>query len=167
MAVSNFYPHRSGNRYWDVWDWPQSIFGQHFGTDLNEIDNWVGPRRELAVQTGASQVTNNENKFEVRLDCSHFKPEEITVKTVDNNVIINGKHEEKLDKHGWVQREFTRRYALPEGCEVEKVASTLSPNGMLTIEAPKKPLLPLKDNERVVPIAVESGGHHKAVKGKK
>jgi crystallin alpha B len=94
----------------------------------------------LAQRSGVSEVKNDENKFSVRLDCSHFKPEEITVKTVDNNVVINGKHEEKMDKHGWVQREFTRRYALPEGCEVEKVVSSFSPNGILSIEAPKKPL---------------------------
>jgi crystallin alpha B len=167
MALSNFYPHRCGNHYWDVWDWPQSIFGQHFGTDLNEFDNWLGPRGQLVAKTGASQVNNDSNKFEIKLDCSHFKPEEITVKTIGNNVVINGKHEEKLDKHGWVQREFTRRYALPEGCEVEKVVSNLSPKGILSIEAPKKPLPPLKENERVIPIAIESGEHHKAVRGKK
>jgi crystallin alpha B len=167
MALSNFYPHRCGNRYWDVWDWPQRIFGQHFGTDLDEFDDWFGPRRQLVGQTGASEVKNDENKFEVKLDCSHFKPEEISVKTVGNNVVINGKHEERLDKHGWVQREFTRRYALPEGCQVEKVVSNLSSNGMLSIEAPKKPLPQLKENERVIPVAIESGEQHKSIKGKK
>jgi crystallin alpha B len=160
MALSNFFPHRCGRNYWDVWDWPQSIFGQHFGLDLDDSDLLMPsmllttPRRQLSQRSGASEVKNDGNKFVVKLDCSHFKPEEITVKTVDNNIIINGKHEEKMDKHGWVQREFTRRYALPEGCEAEKVTSALNSNGVLTIEAPKKPLEPLKDNERVIPIAV-------------
>jgi crystallin alpha B len=169
MALSNFYPHRCGNRYWDVWDWPQSVFGQHFGIDLDEFDDWMGSKRQqLAAQrSGASEVKNDENKFSVKLDCSHFKPEEITVKTVGNNLVINGKHEEKMDKHGWIQREFTRRYALPEGCEVEKVVSNLASNGMLSIEAPKKPLPPLKENERVVPIAIEAGEQQKAIRGKK
>jgi crystallin alpha B len=112
------------------------------------------PRRLLSQRSGVSEVKNDGNKFVVKLDCSHFNPEEITVKTVDNNIIINGKHEEKMDKHGWVQREFTRRYELPEGCEAEKVTSALNSSGVLTIEAPKKPLEPLKENERVVPIAV-------------
>ena len=102
-------------------------------------------------------MRNDANKFEVKLDCSHFKPEEITVKTVDNNLIIHGKHEEKTDRHGWVSREFTRRYALPEGVEVEKVMSSLNSSGVLMIEAPKKTLEPIQDNERVVPITLSDG----------
>jgi len=145
------------------------IFGQNFGTHFNQFDDWLGSTRQqlLAQRSRVSEVKNDENKFSVRLDCSHFKPEEITVKTVGNNLVINGKHEEKMDKHGWIQREFTRRYALPEGCEVEKVVSNLASNGMLSIEAPKKPLPPLKENERVVPIAIEAGEQQKAIKGKK
>jgi len=67
---------------------------------------------------------------------------------------IHGKHEERTDKHGWISREFTRRYVLPVECEAEKVISFLNPSGVLTIEAPKKPLPPLPANERVVPISV-------------
>ncbi len=160
MALSNFFPHRCGRNYWDSWDWPQTLVGQHFGLDLNDGDFLMPstlltiPRRQLSQKSGTSEVGNDANKFAVKLDCSHFKPEEITVKTVDNFIVINGKHEEKLDKHGWVQREFTRKYTLPEGCEAEKVTSSLNSHGVLTIEAPKKPLIPLKENERVVPIAV-------------
>jgi crystallin alpha B len=99
-------------------------------------------------------VANDPNKFVVKLDCSHFKPEEIEVKTIDNNIMIHGKHEEKMDKHGWVTREFTRRYALPEECQAKEVTSSLQPSGVLLIEAPKKRLEPIKDNERVVPIKV-------------
>ena len=94
------------------------------------------------------------NKFAINLDCSHFKPEEIEVKTIDNNIVIHGKHEEKMDKHGFVKREFTRRYALPNECDAKEVKSSLNARGVLTIEAPKKRLEAIKDNERVVPIAV-------------
>ncbi len=148
MDLLDFYPRR--RNYFDVWQWPQSLIG----LDLDPSFDLLIPRRQLSQRSGTSEVGNDANKFVVKLDCSHFKPEEITVKTVDNNIVINGKHEEKMDNHGWVQREFTRKYVLPEGCEAEKVTSSLNSNGVLTIEAPKKPLEPLKDNERVVPIAV-------------
>ena len=154
MALSNYFPHRCGRNYWDVWDWPQSIFNQHFGADLAELDRMLTIPRQ---SSGVSEVKNNANKFEVKLDCSHFKPEEITVKTVDNNLIIHGKHEEKTDGHGWVSREFTRRYTLPEGVEEDKVVSALHSDGVLTIEAPKKPLEPIKANERLVPINYVGG----------
>ncbi len=138
---SKIFPHNSGKNFWDVWHWPQKIYNQHFGTQIGN----------------ASEVNNNPNKFVVKVNCSHFKPEEITVKTVDNYLIIHGNHEEKTDGHGWVSREFTRRYPLPEGVEEDKVVSALHPDGLLTIEAPKKPVEPINANERVVPINYVSG----------
>ena len=157
MALNLFFPHRCGRNYWDVWDWPQSLFGQHFGLDLDDFNEIMPSRRlELAQRSGASQVANTDNNFSVKLDCSHFKPEELEVKTIGNNIVIHGKHEERSDKHGWIQREFTRRYALPEGCEPEKVVSSLS-NGVLTVEAPKKALPPVNEKERVVPIEDSKG----------
>ena len=155
MDLDFFLPRR--RNYWDALDWPQS----------RPYLGWSDPFEEVLLPTlalafpqkgvqrrGASEVANDPNKFEVKLDCSHFKPEEIEVKTVDKNVIIHGKHEEKMDKHGWVTREFTRRYTLPDDCEANQIKSSLTPNGVLSIEAPKKRLEPLNDNERVVPINV-------------
>jgi HSP20 family molecular chaperone IbpA len=152
MALINFFPHRCGTKYWDVWDWPQILFNQDFGLDFD--DTYGSRRQQLTQRSGTSEVTNDENKFVVKLDCKHFKPEEITVKTIGNNVVINGKHEEKMDKHGWVQREFTRRYALPEGCQPEKVESSLSSDGLLMIEAHKQPIEKTEQTEREVPIAI-------------
>ncbi len=42
-------------------------------------------------------VSNHPNKFEVKLDVSNFSPEEICVKAVGNSLVIEGKHEERLD----------------------------------------------------------------------
>ena len=155
MDLELFFPRR--RKYWDSWDWPQR----------RSLMDWSDPWEELMMPSLAlekpmhtvqkmmtSELANDSNKFSVRMDCSHFKPEEIEVKTIDNNLIIHGKHEEKMDKHGWVSREFTRRYTLPEECETNGVKSSLNSSGVLTIEAPKKPMEPLKDNERVIPIKV-------------
>ncbi|CAL1263841.1 unnamed protein product, partial [Larinioides sclopetarius] len=87
----------------------------------------------------------------------HFAPEDITVKTVDDQVVVTAKHEEKVDEHGLVSREFTRRYIMPEGVDIEKVCSSLNPDGILTVEAPrKKPQPALGPNERAVPIQVQN-----------
>lgn len=73
------------------------------------------------------------------------------VKTKDNYVIVEGKHEEKQDEHGFISRHFVRRYMLPKGHESADVVSSLSSDGVLTITAPTKNIPPV-DNERVVPI---------------
>lgn len=67
----------------------------------------------FAINLFLFQVTHDDKEFRVRLDVNHFSPEEITVKTVENRVLIHAKHEEKQDEHGFIQREFTRQYLLP------------------------------------------------------
>lgn len=95
------------------------------------------------------------NSFQVRLDVGHFAPEEITVKTVDDTVVVTACHEERVDEHGLISRQFTRRYVLPEGAESDQVTSTLTPDGVLVIEAPRKRPEPiLAENERLIPVKV-------------
>ncbi|CDW56539.1 HSP20 domain containing protein [Trichuris trichiura] len=93
--------------------------------------------RVAGEECGVSSVVNDDKKFQVSLDVKQFKPEELDVTTKDNQLIIHGKHEEKKDEHGFVKREFTRAYWLPQGIKPESFKSNLSPEGVLTIEAPK------------------------------
>uniref|UniRef100_A0A1L8DU74 Putative alpha crystallin n=1 Tax=Nyssomyia neivai TaxID=330878 RepID=A0A1L8DU74_9DIPT len=80
---------------------------------------------------------NPENGgFEMSLDVKQFKPEEISVKTVNNHIIVEAKHEEREDENSFVSRHFVRRYALPKDCNVQNVASSLSADGLLTVTAP-------------------------------
>lgn len=67
-----------------------------------------------------------------------FSPDEISVKTVDNHVVVEAKHEEKQDEHGYISRHFVRRYVLPPSHDLVNITSTLSSDGVLTITAPKK-----------------------------
>lgn len=76
--------------------------------------------------------------MQVNLDVQQFKPEEINVKVVDDYLVVEGKHEEKQDKHGYISRQFTRRYKLPENVNLEAIQSSLSSDGILSIAAPKK-----------------------------
>jgi crystallin alpha B len=80
-----------------------------------------------------------------------FKPDELTVKMVDDFVVVDGKHEERQDEHGFISRQFQRRYKLPSDVDPDTVLSQLSSDGVLTISVPKK-ALPASGNERVVPI---------------
>ena len=159
--------------WWEDLDRPHHLLDQNFGLGLHP-DQLVTPRRlELYLQpsrnlissnyvrpwaellrnaeAGASTVTSDKDKFQVTLDVQQFKPNEIDVKVVDRYVVINAKHEEKRDEHGWISREFTRKYLIPEQCEVEKVVSKLSSDGVLTISAPRKEQPQLK-GERVIKI---------------
>lgn len=107
-----------------------------------------------------STIKSDKDKFEVTLDVQHFSPEEITVKTADKYVIVEGKHEEKKDDHGFVSRQFKRKYLLPEECNAETVESKLSKDGVLTVTASKLSSL---NGERAVHITHTGPVRRKAV----
>ena len=96
--------------------------------------------------------------FQVCMDVGQFKPSELSVKVVDNSIVVEGKHEEREDEHGFISRQFTRRYVLPQGYDPNKVASTLSSDGVLTVSIPK-PQIEDKSNERVIQIQQVGPAH--------
>ncbi|XP_050685348.1 protein lethal(2)essential for life-like [Leptidea sinapis] len=112
---------------------------------------YLGPWLKLSTLQPdiGSTIKSDKDKFQINLDVQHFSPEEISVKTVDNYIVVEGKHEEKKDEHGYVSRQFKRRYQIPDGCKPETVESKLSSDGVLTILMPK---VSEGKDERVVPI---------------
>jgi len=99
--------------------------------------------------------------FQVCMDVSQFKPNELVVKTVDKTVVIEGKHDERQDDHGLIQRHFIRKYTLPKDYDANDVVSTISSDGVLTVKAP--PPSNKATNERVVQIT-HTGPAHLSVK---
>ncbi|XP_033211424.1 alpha-crystallin A chain-like [Belonocnema kinseyi] len=100
---------------------------------------YLRPWVQLHNQTkGLSTVKKDKDEFQVVLDIQQFKPDEITVKVVDNFVVVEGKHGEIQDEHGWIARNFSRKYLVPKQCDLEKVKSSLSLDSVLTITAPRK-----------------------------
>jgi len=95
------------------------------------------------------KVTNDDQKFEVTLDVSEYKPEELKVTTVNNTLAIEGKHEShKSDQDNTpmstasgsssVMRQFSRKWTLPTDADPNNVVSNLSSDGILMITAPRK-----------------------------
>ncbi|XP_034540488.1 heat shock protein beta-1 [Notolabrus celidotus] len=109
------------------------------------------------MSTGISEIKQTLDSWKVSLDVNHFSPEELVVKTKDGVVEISGKHEERKDEHGFVSRCFTRKYTLPPTANAEKVTSSLSPDGVLTIEAPL--VVPaIQSSETTIPVNMDTKG---------
>ena len=135
----------------------------------NEMeDEWHLPGLKLHDKVN----WNDPNKFEAKLNVTNFTPEEITIKVKGNNMLVEGKHEEKQDKngHGYVSRQFTRRYTLPDDVHLEQLSSSMDAKGKtLTIHTPKK-ILQLDGSELIIPITVREkkqleGGRDVVMKG--
>ncbi|XP_072945929.1 protein lethal(2)essential for life-like [Epargyreus clarus] len=163
------------------YDWPTNyrpsrLLDQDFGLALTPDDlltvataplfsrDYYRPWRQLAAATRdlGSSIKADKDKFQLNLDVQHFAPEEITVKTTDGYIVVEGKHEEKKDEHGFISRQFVRRYALPQDCRAEMVESRLSSDGVLTITAPRHQVEAVKD-ARAIPIQ-QTGPVRKEIK---
>lgn len=93
----------------------------------------------------------DKDLFSVLLDVKHFSPEELTVKVVGDYVEVQAKHEERQDEHGFISREFHRRYKVPPTVNPAAITSALSAEGLLSIQAPVTD--GTKTEERSIPIA--------------
>lgn len=64
-----------------------------------------------------------------------------------NDVLLSSQ-----DDHGFVSREFVRKYRVPAGVDPVSVTSSLSSDGVLTVTAPRKHT---EGPERAIPITRE------------
>ena len=77
------------------------------------------------------------------MDTSLYKPDELKVNVMQNNLTVEAKHTEKSeDGRSFVSKQFCRRYTLPRDCKAELLASNLSADGVLVISAPKYSQIP-------------------------
>ncbi|XP_073838626.1 heat shock protein 27-like [Musca autumnalis] len=121
------------------------------------------PGKESSTEKSELIPTVGKDGFQVCMDVSQFKPSELTVKTVDRTVVVEGKHEEREDEHGFIQRHFIRKYSLPKGYDPKDVVSTISSDGVLTVKAPPPPIKERESNERIIQIQ-QTGPAHLNVK---
>ncbi|BFF99907.1 heat shock protein beta-6 [Drosophila madeirensis] len=110
------------------------------------------PKQQNYVSDISSPLIQDEGDSKVlklRFDVSQYAPEEIVVKTVDQKLLVHAKHEEKSDTKS-VYREYNREFLLPKGVNPESIRSSLSKDGVLTVDAP---LPALTAGETLIPIA--------------
>ncbi|TDG45773.1 hypothetical protein AWZ03_007807 [Drosophila navojoa] len=142
---------------WSFPDYPASTVGEILAgrrrRDLAKSANGSGDGWHWPL----SQV--GKDGFQVCMDVTQFTPNELSVKVVDNCVVVEGKHEEREDDHGYISRHFVRRYALPKGYDGDKVVSSLSSDGVLTVSVPKPQPIEDKSKERVIQIQQVGPAH--------
>nr|XP_026486086.1 alpha-crystallin B chain-like [Vanessa tameamea] len=140
---------------YDMPRWPKRLPDQNFGLTLSPEDLFTAstpivPRYPVwwPKDTGSS-IKLEKDKWQINVDVQHFAPSEITVKTVNGYIVVEGKHEEKQDEHGFISRQFVRRFKIPEDTDSDAIESRLSSDGVLTVLASRKET---SQGERNVPI---------------
>ncbi len=86
-----------------------------------------------------ARVTYDEGRFQVEFDVRDYRPEELSIKTEGDVLIVLAKHETKTEGGGsFVSKQFEQRFTLPSGVQPESITSSLAKDGTLTVTAPRQ-----------------------------
>ncbi|XP_021944507.1 heat shock protein beta-1 isoform X1 [Folsomia candida] len=132
-----------------------SLFDSSSSSRMDSMSNQLTQQQQQGnVLEGLSspliQEDGGDKTLKLRFDVSQYAPEEIVLKTIDNKLLVHAKHEEKSETKS-VYREYNREFLLPSGVNPELIRSSLSKDGVLTVEAP-------------LPQALQGGGAQQAIK---
>merc|ERR1719410_998152 len=83
------------------------------------------------------QVSASNDKFQIQLELPGFAPEDFSLKTKDDIIIVEAVHEAKNEDGSTDSRKFSKEFKMPGGVASEKLASTYSGAGILTVSAPR------------------------------
>ncbi|CAD0203084.1 unnamed protein product [Chrysodeixis includens] len=126
---------------------PREFMYPFYDMQSSYYQPWKRSNQNISKEFG-STIENDKGNYKITLDVQNFRPNDISVKVSEKEIIVEGKHEERPDTHGYVSRQFMRRYPLPSHCPSENVSSSLSSDGILTIIAMKQ----TSTTEKIVPI---------------
>ncbi|GAB1599950.1 heat shock protein beta-1-like [Argonauta hians] len=104
---------------------------------MNPIDDF-GVESSTALEKFRDPIVvgpDGDKSFQVQLDVSPFKLDEVTIKTIDNQLTIHAKHDQKTASSS-IYHVFSRQYTLPDGTNSDNLRATLSNDGVLSIQCP-------------------------------
>ena len=129
---------------------------QEFAEDLDAIDSIVGrfnnngPKRR---NRGEAVLRRTESGgLQLALDVGGFKPEDLKIKLVDDNLVIEAMSESS-GEDSYNRNQFKRWFKLPEDCKLDEIRSKLTEDHKLLIDLPSSK--PVESNTRTIPIEME------------
>ncbi|XP_028830265.1 heat shock protein beta-1-like [Denticeps clupeoides] len=108
------------------------------------------PSPRSHVSEGLREIRTGQGSWRISLDVSQFSPEDIAIKTKEGYLEIAGKHEERQDENGKVSRRFSRKYKLPPAVDRQHIRTSMSPDGILSVET----LLPASASTLPAEVAI-------------
>ena len=147
MAIhmpQHMYPHVPTQHHWDYCHWPNRVLIETAGGNFGDLQS--------RTNGNLSCVTDDNRRFEVLLDVSHLDPDTITIKIVDKVIEVRGKLDERMKDNGNGNREFTRRYSIPDGVDPQTIIAHHSSSGFLVMGASKQDAKYRPMGIRVVPV---------------
>ena len=94
----------------------------------------------------ASEAKEEDNKLSLKINLGNYKPEEVNVKLQGNGLVVTAEH--KTEEEGaYTYRHFKQYYTLPNEVEAGTLVSKYTQDGVLSIEAKRKPTSAIEDKD--------------------
>jgi len=84
----------------------------------------------------AVSISEEDDSFKIVIDVKDFRPEDISVKVVEDKIVVEGSLE-RQEGRSVSSQQFVRRFMLPPNADCAKVTSALSRDGVLKVICPK------------------------------
>jgi HSP20 family protein len=108
------------------------LFESRGASHGSDVDDWLNAENEL-VCCPESQLTENENNFEVRVKLPGFQPSDIQVTALSDELIIKGeatrRHQENregVEVAEFGQKTFLRRFNFSQPVDMDGVTAELN-----------------------------------------
>lgn len=123
---------------------------------------WLSDGQNVPISYEIVTKPDGKKEFQLRLDAKSFKPEDLNVKVENENLVIEGNHEETSASGCISVKSFTRRCTIPPGVKPEDLNCSLDTSGRLMITAPVAEAPPSMSTVTTKTITYEPIGYHVA-----
>jgi len=83
------------------------------------------------------QVSASNDKFQIQLELPGFSPEDFSLKTKGDLIVVEAVHETKSEDGSSQTRSFSKEFKMPAGVVSEQLSSKYDGHGILTVNAPR------------------------------
>uniref|UniRef100_A0A914C049 SHSP domain-containing protein n=1 Tax=Acrobeloides nanus TaxID=290746 RepID=A0A914C049_9BILA len=107
-------------------------------THKGDLDDWESLKFQLPYAKDVISLYDSQYEWEVALDVSGFKPDDLQVSIIRGSLVVDGYHDSRRDDIGSLAREIRRIIRIPENVQKTTLRVYMHPTGLLAIKASKK-----------------------------
>lgn len=108
-------------------------------SSISSINNNNNSTKDALIEQ-----TNTGKELRLTFDLTGYKPDDLSVKVIDNNTLkVHAVHIDN-SRGNQIHREYTRQYILPDWVQPELLRARMSDDGTLTVEIPMPQAQPSK-----------------------
>lgn len=117
---------------------PMSVKSRISQDGILQIEASKQQPKAITLDPALGVDETDDTKMSLKFNLAGYKPEEVNVRVKGNELMVAAEHKMEEEGH-FTHRQFKRRISLPSEVDVNTLVSKFGKDGVLSIEADKKP----------------------------